>query len=125
MAVRHRFNSGHMKSGMYMEDTGQQKTNSRRAKDLGDGERADKMGGQFAGLYPEGQIPNGQLYPLPKTVAGSRDPVVVCLSLVPGGGLEKSGPGSLPGTATAMDKHLGRRCADLCFFLREDLGPTT
>jgi hypothetical protein len=33
---------------LYMEDTGQQNTNSRGANDLGDGERADKLGGEFA-----------------------------------------------------------------------------
>jgi hypothetical protein len=72
-----------MKSGM---GTGQQKKNSRGPKNLGDGERADKTGGQFAGLYPEGQIPSGQPYPLPEMIMGSRGPVAVRLSSIPGGG---------------------------------------
>lgn len=39
--MRHGFDFRHMKSGMYMEGTGQQKTNSRVANDFGDRERAD------------------------------------------------------------------------------------
>jgi hypothetical protein len=102
-----------------------ERRNRRGAKDLGEGERDDKMEGQFSGLYPEGQIPSGQPSPLPTTVAGSR---------VPGGGppvvgtwrwSEKSGLGFLPGTATMKDKHLGRRCADLCLLLREERGLLT
>ena len=73
-----------------MEGTAQQKTNRRGAKDLGDGERDNKMEGQFSGLYPEGQIPSGQPSPLPPTVAGSRVPVAVHLSSVPGGGLRRA-----------------------------------
>ena len=46
--MRHEFGSRHMKSGMHM---GQQKTNSRRANDLGDAERADKLGEKFVGLH--------------------------------------------------------------------------
>jgi hypothetical protein len=41
-------------------------------------------------------------------IPGSRGPVAVRLPSIPGGGLEKSRPGSLPGTATVVDKHLGR-----------------
>lgn len=42
-----------------MKGTGQQKMNSRGANDLGDGERADIPGGEFAEFHPEGQIPDG------------------------------------------------------------------
>ncbi|XP_045560169.1 T-cell receptor gamma chain C region C10.5 [Salmo salar] len=41
-------------------------------------------------------------------VMGSRGPVAVRLSSIPGDGIEKSQPGSLPGMATAADRHLGR-----------------
>jgi hypothetical protein len=58
-AVRHGFNSGHMKGGMYMKGTGQQKTNSRCANNFGDGKWPYKPGGEFAGFNPEGQIPGG------------------------------------------------------------------
>jgi hypothetical protein len=50
-----------------------------------------KMVGKFTGLHSEGQIPSGQPYPLPETIAGSRGPVVVRLSPISGGGLEKAG----------------------------------
>jgi hypothetical protein len=40
-AVRHGFNSRHMKGGMYTEGTGQQKTNSRGDNDLGVGKWDD------------------------------------------------------------------------------------
>ena len=40
-AVRQRFNSRYMESGMYMEGAGQQKMNSSVAKDFRDGERAN------------------------------------------------------------------------------------
>jgi hypothetical protein len=56
-AVRHRFDSGQMKGGMYTKGTGQQKTNSRGANNLGYGKWADNPGGEFAGFHPEGQIP--------------------------------------------------------------------
>lgn len=59
-----------MKSGMYTEGTGQQKTHSRGAKDFRDGGRTDKTEGKFVGLHPKGQIPGGQPYPLTKTGAG-------------------------------------------------------
>jgi hypothetical protein len=65
---------------MYTEGAGQQQANSRRDKDLRDGERADKTRGKFAGLHPEGQIPSRKPYPLPKTVAGSRGPVVLTMA---------------------------------------------
>ena len=86
--MRHGFDSRHMKSGMYTEGTGQQKTNSRGTNDLGDGKRADKPGGKFAGLHPEGQIPGGQPYLLPETIPGSQGPVAVRLLSIPGDGLE-------------------------------------
>jgi hypothetical protein len=40
-AVRHGFNSGHMKVGVYMKGIGQQKTNSGGANHVGDGKWAD------------------------------------------------------------------------------------
>jgi hypothetical protein len=57
---------------------------------------------------------------LPKTVARSRGLVAVRLLSIPGGGLEKSGLGSLPGMAIATDEHLGRRYADLFLLLQEE-----
>jgi hypothetical protein len=65
------------------------------------------MQGKFTGLCPEGQIPSGQPYLLSEMIAGSRGPAAVRLSPIPGGGLEKSGPGTLPGMAIAADEHLG------------------
>jgi hypothetical protein len=50
------FNPRHIKSGMYTEGMGQQKTNSRGANDLGDGKWADKPGGEFAGGADPGWI---------------------------------------------------------------------
>jgi hypothetical protein len=105
-AVRHGFNSGHIKSVMYMGGTGQQKTNSRGTNDLGDGERADKPQGEFVRFHPEGQILGGQPFLLPETILGSRGPVVIRLSPIPGGGLEKGRPES---TTTAADKQVGSR----------------
>ena len=99
---------------MFTEGMGQQKTNSRGAKDLGDGERANRMGGQFAGLYLEGQIPSVQPDPLPKTITGSRGPVAVRLTSIPGGGLVKSRLSPLSGTVTVADEHLGRGYASSC-----------
>ena len=58
-AVIHEFDFGHMKGGMYTKGTEQQKTNSRGANDLGDGEQADKQGGEFELLHSEGQNPGG------------------------------------------------------------------
>ena len=48
--MRHGFNSGHMKGGLYTKGTGQQKTNSRGAKDFRDGEWTNKKGGKFETL---------------------------------------------------------------------------
>ena len=76
--------------------------------------------GKVCRPLPEDADPSSQPYPLPKTIAGSQGSEVACLSAIPGGGLEKSGPGSLPGTATTTDKHLGRGYADR--FLSEELG---
>jgi hypothetical protein len=43
----------------------------RRQTAVGDVERADKAGGKFTGLHPEGQTPSGEPYPLHETIAGS------------------------------------------------------
>ena len=86
--MRHAFNSGHMKFGIYTEGTWQQKTNSRGANDFGDGKRDNKLGGEFARFHPEGQIPGGQPYLLPETIPGSRGPVAIRLSSILGGCLE-------------------------------------
>jgi hypothetical protein len=48
-------------------------------------------------------MPSGQV------TTGSRGPVAVRLSSIPGGGLEKSQPGSIPGMTTAADEDLGPR----------------
>jgi hypothetical protein len=58
-AVRHRFDSGHMKGGMYTKGTGQQNKNSRGANNPGDGKWANKPGVEFEGFNLEGQIPGG------------------------------------------------------------------
>ena len=42
---------------------------------------------------------------------GEPGTVAMRLSSIPGGSLEKGRPGSLPGTTTVVDKHLGRRYA--------------
>ena len=68
-----------MKSGMYTEGAGQQKTNSREAKDFRDAERTDEVGGKFTGHHPEGHVPSGKPYPLPELIAGSRVPVAILL----------------------------------------------
>ena len=86
---------------------GQQKTNCRGANNLGDGESANKTGGKFAGLYPEGQIPRGEPYPLPKTIVANW------------------GSGSLPGTPTATDEHLSQGYVDLFHLLSEEWGLIT
>ena len=65
---------------------------------------------------------SGEPYPMPEKILGSRGPVTFRLSSIPGGGLEKSRPGSLPGTATAADKHLGQGYANLFLLLREERG---
>jgi hypothetical protein len=101
-----------------------QKTDSRGAKIMEMGKGPIKRG-MFAGLYAEEQIPSGQPYPLPKTKAGSRGSVAVCLSRIPGGGLEKSGPSSLPGTLTVADENLGRGYVDLLLLLQEERGQIT
>ena len=49
--------------------------------------------------------------------------MAVRLSSIPLGGLEKSRQGSLPGTATVADEHLGRGYADI--LLREERGLIT
>jgi hypothetical protein len=69
--VRQGFNSKYMESVIYTSGAGQQKENSRGAKDLRDGKRADTTGGKFAGLHPEGQIPSGKPHRLLKTVVGA------------------------------------------------------
>ena len=94
--------------------------NSYGAKDSRDGEWADKTGGKFTGLPPEGQVPGDEPYPLPEPIASSRGHVAICLSPILGSGLQQSGLGSLPGTATEADEHLGRGIADFLLLLWEE-----
>jgi hypothetical protein len=51
-AVRHGFNSGHMKGGLYTKGMGQQKTNSRGTNNFRDGKWANKPWGEFARFHP-------------------------------------------------------------------------
>ena len=77
---------------------------------------------KLAGLHPEGLISSEQPCTLPETIVGKRGPVAVSLLPIPGGGLEKRCPGSLPGTVKTTDEHLGRRYADLFLLLWEQRG---
>ena len=78
-------------------------------------------GRKFVGFHLEGQIPVGQ----PEMIPGSRGPLAFRMLSIPGGGLEKSQPGSLLCTITAADKYLGRGYANLFFLLREERGLIT
>jgi hypothetical protein len=62
-AVRHRFDSGHMKGGMYTEGTGLQKMNSRGDNNLGDGKWVVKLGGRVCGIPPGGADPRWKAIP--------------------------------------------------------------
>jgi hypothetical protein len=95
-----------------------------RTLEMGNG--STKWGGRFTKLHLEGQIPRRQTYPL-GTIAGSWRTVVVCLSAIPGGGLENNGQSSFPGTPTAVDQHLGRGYVELflLLLLREEQGLIT
>ena len=52
--MRQGLNPGHMKSGVNMEGTGQQQTDSSGTMDSRNGERTNATGGKFTGFYPEG-----------------------------------------------------------------------
>jgi hypothetical protein len=59
---------------------------------------------------------------VPPPIAGGRGPVAIRLSPIPGCGLQKRGPDSLPGMAIATDEHLGRGYADFFLLLVEERG---
>jgi hypothetical protein len=73
-AVKHVFNSGHLKDGIYTKGTGQQKTNSRGANDFGDGKRADN--GIVCGI-PHGGADLGLPETIPEEPGSSGDLLVI------------------------------------------------